>query len=165
MKDLSYTGDVSDAPTTRDDLLRAAWRGIADVVFSPEQHDRMHAAATSVGLPHPGAAKALLSIDEAHPPSMRELAGELKCDASYITALVDSLERPGYVERVVHPADRRVKLLRITPLGQQVRRQLRDAISEPPRALSRLSDRELTSLARITRKLSDPDEPVAKATP
>jgi len=137
----------------RDELAREAWSVIGELMFGSEQFDRVHDAAESVGLPHPGALKALLSIDDDDPPSMRDVARQLRCDASYVTGLVDALEGLGYVERRPHPSDRRVKLLAVTPAGRRARDQARAVLGTPPAALSRLTDAEITTLARLARKL------------
>jgi DNA-binding MarR family transcriptional regulator len=51
------------------------------------------------------------------PLRMRDLSDMLGVAARTATALVDSLERDGLVERVRHPVDRRAFLLSLTPLG------------------------------------------------
>ena len=48
---------------------------------------------------------------------MRDLSEMLGVAARTTTALIDSLERDGLVERVRHPVDRRAFLLSLTPLG------------------------------------------------
>ena len=52
------------------------------------------------------------------PLRMRDLSEMLGVAARTTTALVDSLERDGLVERVRHPVDRRAFLLSLTPLGR-----------------------------------------------
>ncbi|QMU76188.1 MarR family transcriptional regulator [Streptacidiphilus sp. PB12-B1b] len=54
----------------------------------------------------------------AEPLRMRDLSEMLGVAARTTTALVDSLERDGLVERVRHPEDRRAFLLSLTPLGR-----------------------------------------------
>ena len=51
------------------------------------------------------------------PLRMRDLSEMLGVAARTTTALIDSLERDGLVERVRHPVDRRAFLLTLTPLG------------------------------------------------
>jgi DNA-binding MarR family transcriptional regulator len=50
-----------------------------------------------------------------------QLADRIGCDASTVTSLVDRLERHGVLVRVAHPHDRRAKILRLTPLGCELR--------------------------------------------
>ena len=51
--------------------------------------------------------------DESKP--MKVLAAQWRCDASYVTSLVDGLEQRGLVERRLHPTDRRAKTIALTP--------------------------------------------------
>jgi DNA-binding MarR family transcriptional regulator len=55
---------------------------------------------------------------------MGALADGLLNDGSDVTRLVDRLERTGLVERVRHPTDRRSILVRATPEGRRVFRQV-----------------------------------------
>jgi DNA-binding MarR family transcriptional regulator len=59
------------------------------------------------------------------PRTMSALAAERACDPSNITGLVDRLERLGLVERRPNPADRRSRLLALTPAGRRLRATLR----------------------------------------
>ena len=142
-----------DAATDREALARTAWDHVTRLFFSPEMHDRFHDAADQAGVPHPGALKALMGLDADVPRSMRSLADDMRCDASYITNLVDALEELGYVERRVSPVDRRVKLVHLTPAGRLAQESAHGVITTPPRALDRLSATELRSLARLLAKL------------
>lgn len=51
--------------------------------------------------------------------SMTELSRRLLTDKSNTTAIADSLERAGLVVRGPAPRDRRMTLLRLTPLGRE----------------------------------------------
>jgi DNA-binding MarR family transcriptional regulator len=143
----------ADPATDRETLARAAWDNVTRLFFSPEMHDRFHDAADQAGVPHPGALKALMGLDPDVPRSMRSLADDMRCDASYITNLVDALEELGYVERQVSPIDRRVKLVHLTPAGRQAQEAAHVVITTPPKALDRLSVTELRSLARLVARL------------
>lgn len=54
------------------------------------------------------------------PQPMSSLAHVMSCDASNVTGLIDRMVAVGLVERVEHPKDRRVKLIRITNEGTVV---------------------------------------------
>jgi DNA-binding MarR family transcriptional regulator len=57
----------------------------------------------------------------AHGPTpMRRLAEQMNCEASNLTGLVDRLESRGLVERLPDPADRRVRVLALTPKGEEL---------------------------------------------
>ena len=135
-------------------LARAAWTAITQLLLGPEVHDRFHQAAQEAGVPHPGALKALMGLDPDLPRSMRSMADDMRCDASYITNLVDSLETLGYVERRVSPVDRRVKLVHLTERGRHAQDAAREVITTPPRVLDRLSLAEVRTLVRLLGKLA-----------
>lgn len=139
----------------RDDDARAAWRAVAELFLGDENHDRFHQAAAAAGVPHPGALKLLLSLEPGEPPSMRELAEAMRCDASWVTSLVDSLEEPGLATRVVSPTDRRVKRVQITDAGVDAKARAMDVLATPPKAIEKLSAAELKTLASIMGKLVD----------
>ena len=75
-------------------------------------------------------AKALRQLTRG--PRMRDLGVELAIDPPYTTVIVDDLEQRGLVRREVNPADRRSKLVRITPAGRAVARTSHQATSRPP---------------------------------
>jgi DNA-binding MarR family transcriptional regulator len=139
----------------KDDDARTAWRTVAELFLSDENHDRFHLAAEAAGVPHPGALKLLLTLEPDDPPSMRELAEVMRCDASWVTSLVDALEEPGLATRVVSPTDRRVKRVQVTPIGVAAKARAMDVLATPPKAIDRLSATEVRTLATILRKLVD----------
>jgi len=58
------------------------------------------------------------------------LAGRLSIDRYSASLLVDRLEKRGIVERRVNGADRRARLLRLTPRGERLYARLRSPIEE-----------------------------------
>lgn len=134
---------------------RDAWRHVTQLFLSAETHDTFHDACAAVDLPHPGSLKALIRLDESDPPSMREMAEALRCDASYITGLVDALEELGYVERVGSKTDRRVKLVRLTDQGRRARDEAMRVMARPPKGLDVLSAAETRTLERLLRKVAE----------
>jgi DNA-binding MarR family transcriptional regulator len=139
----------------RDDDARAAWRAVAELFLGDANHDRFHQAAAAAGVAHPGAHKLLLSLEPGEPPSMRELAEAMRCDASWVTSLVDTLEVPGLTTRVVSPTDRRVKRVQITDAGIDAKVRAMDVLATPPEVIDKLSAAEVRTLATILRKLVD----------
>ena len=97
-----------------------AWRCVAELWFSDETLDRFRSACQSVDLTPPQL-KALVSLEPEQAQPMRALAEGWKCDASWVTGIVDGLEERGYVQRQSHPTDRRVKVVAITPLGEKAK--------------------------------------------
>jgi DNA-binding MarR family transcriptional regulator len=138
----------------REEDARTAWRAVAELFLSDDNHDRFHAATEAAGVPHPGALKLLLALQPGDPPSMRELAESMRCDASWVTSLVDALEGPGLAARVVSATDRRVKRVQITEDGVEAKARAMDVLTQPPKALERLSAAEVRTLATILGKLA-----------
>jgi DNA-binding MarR family transcriptional regulator len=91
----------------------------------------------------------------AEPRSQRELARRLHYDPSNITALADSLEDRGLLERRGDPSDRRFRLLALTSAGERLRSSLEDRLAEPPAFLDRLTPSEQKHLLELLSKLFD----------
>lgn len=131
-----------------------AWRCFFQLVFSQEGRDRMLDACESVGVT-PGLMRALLSLQPDQPKPMKPLAAEWRCDASYVTSLVDGLEERGFVERRVHPHDRRAKMVSLTEAGEQARHELLEHLHRPPEFFSALTAVERRTLRDLLAKLVD----------
>ena len=102
--------------------------------------------------------RALLAIDPDEPRPMRDLALAMNCDASYVTAMVDDLERAGYAERRAAPADRRIKTVALTPNGRRALRTVQDELFAPPDQLADLPAPDRDSLARLLRQALQGDD-------
>jgi DNA-binding MarR family transcriptional regulator len=87
------------------------------------------------------------------PLTMCELTARLQTEKPYTTLVVDDLEQRGYVERTVHPEDRRSKIVSLTPSGAAVARQAEGILSRLPHSLLALEPEELAALDRIMAKL------------
>lgn len=114
---------------------------------------RQGSAFAELGLT-PAAARALRELDPDHPLPARDLAGQLGCDRSNVTVLVDKLEQAGLVERRTDPTDRRQKTLLVTGEGRVVRARVIEVMSDS-RLLSGMSDEELSTLRDLVWKVSD----------
>src|SRR4051794_17556964 len=75
------------------------------------------------------AASTLRTLDQAGPKRLTDLASCEGVSQPAMTQLVSRLEREGHVGRDTDPADGRVVLIRITPVGQEllIRRRERSA--------------------------------------
>src|SRR5499427_9921796 len=71
-------------------------------------------------------------IEPDQPVPMGQIAESLACDASNVTGLVDRLESRGLVRRQPSAADRRVKVLDLTPKGSRLRELMLDRMTAPP---------------------------------
>jgi DNA-binding MarR family transcriptional regulator len=145
------------AVTRASDAGREAWRHVADLWFGDENHDRFHDACAAADL-SPPQLKALLSLEQGTAQSMRTLAEGWRCDASWVTGIVDGLEERGYAVRRVHATDRRVKVVEITALGEKAKAKALERLHEPPPSFAVLTlaeQRALRDLLRKVRKAAD----------
>lgn len=131
---------------------RDAWRCFFQLVFCEASAERMHDACEAVGLT-PGLMRALLSLRPGQPKPMKPLAAEWRCDASYVTSLVDGLEERGFAERRVSPHDRRAKVVVLTDAGQRAREELLAHLHQPPAFFSALTAQERRTLRDLLAKL------------
>jgi len=98
-------------------------------------------------------AKALRYLAHAGPVPMRDLAVQLRCDASNVTGIVDRLEQRGLVERRPAPADRRVKTLVITPAGSELARAVWVDVMDGAVGIVGLDENEQLQLLVLLRRL------------
>jgi DNA-binding MarR family transcriptional regulator len=126
------------------------------LVLEGEARSRLHEACRAVDLPI-NVLKALLILDRVPPAAMRDLAGHLQADASYCTALVDTLEEQGVARRQPHETDRRIKTVVLTARGRRVLGQVRALLHEPPSALSALTREEQRRLCTLLAKVAAAD--------
>ncbi len=127
-----------------------AWQLL--VRFSFTQRATLPALAAELEL-SPAQCHLLTLLEPDRPMPMGELANALSCDASNVTGLVDRLESRGLLQRRPSAADRRVKVLNLTPVGARVRTALLDRMTSSPPTLGRLSEADQRALARILRRL------------
>ncbi len=95
-----------------------------------------------------GRVKSLMWLTEG-PLSLSGLAEAVGVDAPYATLIVDSLEERGLVERQPDPADRRRKLVTLTPAGQDAVAQVLRIQLQPPPGFGSLSAAELDVLEKL----------------
>jgi DNA-binding MarR family transcriptional regulator len=124
-----------------------------DLTHHPDVLHRTHVLAEEHGLT-PAITKALVHLSPDHGTPMRELATALRCDNSYVTAVVDGLEERGLARRRPHPTDRRIKIIELTDRGTTLATQVRAAIDEPPAAFATLSEDEAATLLGLLHKLA-----------
>jgi DNA-binding MarR family transcriptional regulator len=107
-----------------------------------------------------GRVKALLCLIDG-PQSLTELAEAVQVDAPYATLIVDNLEERGLVERRSDPADRRRKLVALTPEGTTAARRALQVIQEPPPGFGTLSPAELDTLEQLVLRIAGGSAPPA----
>jgi DNA-binding MarR family transcriptional regulator len=62
----------------------------------------------------------LISLNRPEPPGMGSVASLLGMDRTTLTAALKSLERRGLIETLIDPADKRGRLLALTPKGRKL---------------------------------------------
>jgi DNA-binding MarR family transcriptional regulator len=129
--------------------LDQAWPALVGLIS--QQRWRWAEVAGRLGVSSAGL-RGLLAIDPDQPRSMGDLARELNCDRSYVTAIVDDLERVGMAERRISTNDRRVKTIALTADGSRALRTVRDALMKPPAELAALTATQQRTLAKLIRK-------------
>lgn len=95
---------------------------------------------------------AVFKLDDAIP--MKELAHRMGCDASFVTAIADALERRGLARREPSQRDRRVKNLVLTPEGIAARERLLSEFAARMPWCGRLDDSERQCFLRLVRKMT-----------
>jgi DNA-binding MarR family transcriptional regulator len=131
-------------------LATEAWKPLARFFFETGKNRQRVFAAQGLT---PNDARALFVLDGAEGRSMRELADEWLCDASNATWIVDRLEERGLAQRRTTPADRRVKLVVLTPKGERTRERMVRTLFEPPPELLELEREDLEALRDAVAKL------------
>jgi DNA-binding MarR family transcriptional regulator len=132
-----------------------AWQLLVKFFFAQREHlpplgDRVELSPVQCHVLH--------LIEPGRPLPMGRLADTLGCDASNVTGLVDRLEARGLVERRPSAADRRVKVLQLTPSGARLRSRLLRRMTGDWCALSRLSPAQQRSLVRLLEALVNEDD-------
>lgn len=129
------------------------WQRIRAISHNPTAMAAFHQIAQDTGLPL-APLRALLVVPLDEPIRMRELAKRLGCDNSYVTSLVDALERRGLAVREQHPTDRRIKVVVLTDEGRDLTRRAQLADTTPPESFAALTATELATLRDLLRKLA-----------
>jgi len=135
-------------------VAREAWRYVAELWFGEENHDRFLEACAAADV-SPPQLKAMLSMEPGEAQPMRVLAEHWKCDASWVTGIVDGLEERGYALRRAHPTDRRIKVVEITPLGEKAKARALERLHEPPGSLDALTSDEQRTLRNLLKKVAN----------
>jgi MarR family transcriptional regulator, lower aerobic nicotinate degradation pathway regulator len=107
---------------------------------------------------------ALQSVANAPGADQRSLAGRIGLDTSTVAGVIDRLEVRGLLRRDVSPADRRVRLLTLTPTGEQLLRAVEpDMRSAQQRILAPLSKSDRTEFMRMLRQLVEANNELSRA--
>jgi len=136
----------------------ALWKLLRDDAFASLREDfTARVAECSLSM-----SQGKLIRELAKPQTQRELARRLHYDPSNITALADSLEARGLIERRPDASDRRFRLLALTPEGARLRASLEALLSQPPHFLDRLSLAEQKQLLQLLAKVFETERRQAR---
>lgn len=128
-----------------------AWTRIAQLFKSSENERRFVEIAESLGLT-PRMLGGVLWLTPGQTMPMRTMVEDWHCDPSWVTTIVDELERRDLVDRRTDTADRRAKTVRLTELGEKSRQQALELLSVPPPGIAGLSTAEQRTLRDVLRK-------------
>ncbi len=140
-----------DPPGTPSRAEVAAWQAIRDMVMNhlatrrTEVGDRLGISFIK--------AKALRSLTSG-PLTMGELTADLSTDPPYTCVVVDDLVARGLAVRGGHPADRRRKLVGLTPTGREMADVAQQILDCPPPGFAALTAQELGQIADILHRVS-----------
>jgi DNA-binding MarR family transcriptional regulator len=151
-------GAVEGLGVADDTAAVEAWERMREITHDPQVLGRLHVLAEQAGI-IPGAAKALRFLSAPEPMPMRNLAANLRCDNSYVTTIVDSLEEAGVARREAHATDRRIKVIVLTDTGRTLARRAQKILGTPPPAFASLTDDETETLRDLMRKLGAVAQP------
>jgi DNA-binding MarR family transcriptional regulator len=98
----------------------------------------------------------ILQVVRARQPiSQREVSDRIAMDPADVVAIIDLLERAGFITRARDAGDRRRRYLSLTPAGATAAQRLDEIAADVTGVvLAPLSGRERATLARLLRKAS-----------
>ena len=146
-----YVGGVA-TKSQRDVTLDSIWSRLFPLFIG--KRDSFFRAMGEHGLTPPHGMALTMLVDG--PRRMRDIADQMVCDASYVTAIVDRLEELGLATRQPSATDRRVKEIALTTKGKAAAAEIQGAMSAAPAALGALSEDDLETLETILAKLEPP---------
>jgi DNA-binding MarR family transcriptional regulator len=96
--------------------------------------------------------------------AMKELAQRMGCDASFVTAIADTLEKRGFIRREPSQRDRRIKNLMLTSAGMTAKERLMTQLAAKMPWCYALDEAERRCFLGLLRKMLDTPAPESTAT-
>lgn len=98
----------------------------------------------------------LVALDTRPIRTQAALADAIHADKTRLIGVLDELQQRGLIERTPDPADRRARLLSITPAGHRLRQTVQKAIQRnEERLLAQLPARDRAGFLKVLRHLAD----------
>ncbi len=95
----------------------------------------------------------LMLLDESRP--MNSFTRMLHCDASNTTGIIDGLEKKELVGRIEDPNDRRVKMIKLKPEGNKIRKIIISKLTDDDSfIMKKLSDKEVKTFIDLLQKVT-----------
>lgn len=120
------------------------WEAMRELVLD---HDRRIEVCQALGMSF-FRIKVLCRVAE-EPVTMGVLVERLGSDPPYVSVVVDDLVRRGLVVRTSDPADRRRKIVSVTPDGGRAAARAEDLMMTPPAVLAGLPEADMAVLDRV----------------
>jgi len=95
--------------------------------------------------------------------AMKELAQRMGCDASFVTAIADTLEKRGFIRREPSQRDRRIKNLMLTSEGMTAKERLMAQLAAKMPWCYALDEAERRCFLGLLRKMLDTPGPEPSA--
>ena len=136
--------------STKPNLAASAWKLMFDflIATSPDRERSLESRGLT-----PNDARALWSLDQDRGTPIGSLAKQWSCDPANATFIIGRLERARLASRMVSSDDRRVKLVQLTTLGAQTKKDLLAEYLVPPPDLLALTEDELKLLVGLLTRI------------
>jgi DNA-binding MarR family transcriptional regulator len=96
----------------------------------------------------------LVQMKPHHPLPMNMIADVLACDPSNVTGIIDRLFSQHYIERQEKPTDRRVKMISLTPKGEQLQKKvIKDILAYQSDVLEKLTKDQRDQLRDLLKQI------------
>ncbi len=132
------------APADDEAHATRAWTAMRALVLGNDRRDEV-AAALGMSFFR----VKVVQYVAAGPVPMGVLAESLRSDPPYVSVVVDDLVRRGLLVRTEDPADRRRKIVSVTPEGARAAARADDLMTTPPAVLAGLPEADLAVLDRV----------------
>jgi DNA-binding MarR family transcriptional regulator len=138
---------------SRKPLADKVWHGLTRLVMDNKDTWR-RAVVAETGLPL-SRVRILMRLAR-QPLTVKKVAAAADIDAPAATVAVNDLEDRGLVVRETDPANRRCKLVSLTPAGRKLVAAVREIDDPAPPVVAAVCDKDLRTLEAILDRISSP---------